>query len=130
MKQNTGPYRAPLSKRIRPNSEAAPWVVEEVKRLEEENDKLKYQLEYEHSFDAAVDRWAKEDASPWPVLETPAGEEVLNWLINRYENPSESSKSLAKFIPLPHQHVSLTRAQLAGFIPYIKELLDRSYEPK
>ena len=49
-------------------------------------------------------------------------EEVLNWLINQYDNPSESSKNLAKFIPLPHQYISMTRAQLGGFVPYLKSL--------
>ena len=31
--------RVPLSKRIRPNSEAAPWVVDEVKELEQESER-------------------------------------------------------------------------------------------
>lgn len=30
-----------LSQRIRPDSEAAPWVIEEVKKIEQENEKLK-----------------------------------------------------------------------------------------
>ena len=30
-----------LSDRIRPNSEAAPWVIEDVKRLEKENQELR-----------------------------------------------------------------------------------------
>lgn len=29
--------KTPLSERIRPNSEAAPWVIDEVKKLEEQN---------------------------------------------------------------------------------------------
>ena len=29
-----------LSERIRPNSEAAPWVIDEVKKLEEQNEKM------------------------------------------------------------------------------------------
>ena len=34
-----------LSERVRPNSEAAPWVVEEIKRLEQENLSLRSSLE-------------------------------------------------------------------------------------
>ena len=34
-----------LSDRIRPNCEAAPWVVEEVKKLERENAALKAKIE-------------------------------------------------------------------------------------
>jgi len=33
-----------LSQRIRPDSEAAPWVVEEIKKIEQENEKLKEEL--------------------------------------------------------------------------------------
>lgn len=33
-----------LSERIRPNVEAAPWVIEEVKRLEAENAKLEWMV--------------------------------------------------------------------------------------
>jgi hypothetical protein len=29
--------KTPLSERIRPNSEAAPWVIDEVKKLEKQN---------------------------------------------------------------------------------------------
>jgi len=32
--------KTPLSERIRPNSEAAPWVIDEVKKLEEQNEKM------------------------------------------------------------------------------------------
>ncbi len=32
--------KIPLSERIRPNSEAAPWVIEEVKVLEEQSEKM------------------------------------------------------------------------------------------
>ena len=32
--------KTPLSERIRPNSEAAAWVIEEVKELEEQNEKM------------------------------------------------------------------------------------------
>ena len=32
--------KTPLSERIRPNSEAAPWVIDEVKELEEQNEKM------------------------------------------------------------------------------------------
>lgn len=32
--------KTPLSERIRPNSEAAPWVIDELKKLEEQNEKM------------------------------------------------------------------------------------------
>lgn len=37
----TNEFKVPLSLRIRPNSEAAPWIVEEVKELEKEIDLLR-----------------------------------------------------------------------------------------
>jgi hypothetical protein len=51
-----------LSERIRPNSEAAPWVIDEVKKLEELNKEMLKSLkkllpiviEYESSYDEYV----------------------------------------------------------------------------
>jgi cell division protein FtsB len=36
--------KVPLSQRIRPNSEASPWVVEEVRELEAEIDRLRKEI--------------------------------------------------------------------------------------
>ena len=33
-------HKAPLSERIRPNSEAAPWVIDEIKTMEKEIERL------------------------------------------------------------------------------------------
>ncbi len=54
--------KTPLSERIRPNSEAAPWVIDEVKELEEQNKEmlkalkklLPIVIEYESSYDEYV----------------------------------------------------------------------------
>jgi hypothetical protein len=49
-----------LSERIRPNSEAAPWVCEEVKKLESENAALRQaldaQMQYQRDLRADRDR--------------------------------------------------------------------------
>jgi hypothetical protein len=37
--------KIPLSERIRPNSEAAPWVIDEVKELEKQNELMLEALE-------------------------------------------------------------------------------------
>jgi hypothetical protein len=37
--------KTPLSERIRPNSEAAPWVIDEVKELEKQNELMLEALE-------------------------------------------------------------------------------------
>jgi ubiquinone biosynthesis protein UbiJ len=34
-----------LSERIRPNSEAAPWVIEEVKRMEQDIERLRAEVQ-------------------------------------------------------------------------------------
>lgn len=41
--------KTPLSERIRPNSEAAPWVIDEVKKLEELNKEMMEVLRTVHS---------------------------------------------------------------------------------
>jgi hypothetical protein len=52
--------KTPLSERIRPNSEAAPWVIDEVKKLEELNKEMMdvlrtvHSMIHDHDFGGAI----------------------------------------------------------------------------
>lgn len=41
-------HKAPLSERIRPNSEAAPWIIDEIKTMEKEIERLKADIKQIH----------------------------------------------------------------------------------
>ena len=68
-----------LSERIRPNSEAAPWVCEEVKKLESENAALRQaldaQMQYQRDLRADRDRLdcMERNCSHLEVVEAVAG---------------------------------------------------------
>ena len=53
-----------LSDRIRPNCEAAPWVVEEVKKLERENAALREKLQIEEERSMYWRKAARKEAQP------------------------------------------------------------------
>ncbi len=74
-----------LSDRIRPNCEAAPWVVEEVKKLERENAALRAaldaQMQYQRHLSEDRDRldWLEgEDGQSWTAKWYYWGEEWIN----------------------------------------------------
>lgn len=59
-----------LSERIRPDCEAAPWVIEEIERMEAANTELRRALEF---LDAVR-------ASPAYAAGTGAGRDAWNWI--------------------------------------------------
>ncbi len=74
-----------LSDRIRPNCEAAPWVVEEVKKLERENAALRAaldaQMQYQRHLSEDRDRldWLEgEDGQSWTAKWYYWGEKWIN----------------------------------------------------
>lgn len=64
--------------------------------------KLEAQLEHEHLFDAANDRFAAEQP-PWLCAKVPTPQEAYAYFHKRAVEPSDAAISLAKFIPLDHQ---------------------------
>lgn len=80
-----------LSERVRPDCEAAPWVVQEIKKLESENERLREALTYdwdqleacraslrEHMVEM---KRLRQDADRWQVYQT-AGSELTLLLHN------------------------------------------------
>ena len=68
--------------------------------------KLEHQLEFEHGFDVANDRWAEDTLV--------AGEQVFAVLEQELVEPRPGAVALSKYILLEHQPITITRACARG----------------
>lgn len=66
-----------LSDRIRPNSEAAPWVIEEIKKLEAEAHR--YQLERDAAFVISPSMWSLRSSLGGSQLGTEGPSMLQHW---------------------------------------------------